>query len=381
MGCGLARIAGSFRVGWCRLSVACGFVGFSGHVWASADGVDWTRQASVLVERDIGGADIAVATHRGSLFVFDDGARGFDVQEVWATGDGVRWAKVGNAEPSYGEDGEVVSRSDPKMVSFGGSLWLIGGGGDGGMIWRSADGARWVLANEGARFGDLVEHEIAVHEVIPDTAPPLAGISVAGLASPYTVVTDSQTPLLMATLSLAGGIGAYRATLVADGDYFVMERMEEERLFVSVTSMAPAFTTTTMTLRVGDETPDGTVEREIVVLFYPPFVFYDPLLVTQTIAADFVGAVFLATTGGRAMTVDYSLLAPVYRAEGGTIAVSLAGATVALGEGLGDGEAVTMTIVGGGCGDEFGGAGELDFGFEGGGGDGEFVGVAPAVAD
>ena len=70
----------------------------------------------------------------------DDGQR--YKNDVWRSGDGVNW-ELATVSASFS------GRSYHQVVSYGGSLWVIGGGGRND-VWRSADGVNWELATGAA---------------------------------------------------------------------------------------------------------------------------------------------------------------------------------------------------------------------------------------
>ena len=119
-------------------------------VWRSADGVNWTRASGNGFGQNEK-RDIPVVSHRGSLWAI--GGDSFpQVTDVWRSSDGDNWVLVTISAA-------FPVREDHQAVSYGGSLWVIGGyGGYYGSskrlndVWRSADGANWVLVTISAAF-------------------------------------------------------------------------------------------------------------------------------------------------------------------------------------------------------------------------------------
>ena len=116
---------------------------FHNDVWRSADGRRWERvdtSGESFPARD----SHALVVHRGSLWVWVIGGyyqrAGFPEQrfdDVWRSADGSDWEQVTvTTGSSFG------GRSSHQVVSYGGSLWVIGGRG-ADYVWLSEDGSRW----------------------------------------------------------------------------------------------------------------------------------------------------------------------------------------------------------------------------------------------
>lgn len=107
-------------------------------VWSTANGEEWTlRSQSQLGNRTLYGC----AAHNGFIYVV--GGTGYN--DVWRSRNGEKWERV--AENLSFLKGENFAGS---LVSFGGRLWLVCGGGDGwggggprNEIWSSTDGKTW----------------------------------------------------------------------------------------------------------------------------------------------------------------------------------------------------------------------------------------------
>ena len=76
--------------------------------------------------------------------------------DVWRSGDGVVWTLAT-------ESAAFSGRRFHQVVSYGGSLWLVGGL-DRNDVWRSADGENWQLATGRAAFSGLYRHQVVVHD-------------------------------------------------------------------------------------------------------------------------------------------------------------------------------------------------------------------------
>ena len=306
------------------------FFGGTTGVWTSFDGADWTTVGAALPTS----GEASHVVHGGRIYHYDGSA-------VWSSADGRGWTAAGSA-PTGG------ARTGDYLVSYEGSLWIVGGSPVERAIWRSADGGSWDLVTEAPAFGAASGAELVVHEVVPETGP-RTGISVQGLASLYAVSTEETTPLAIATLTVVSAAGGYRMTQVEGGET-VTAGLVGDRVFVTVTRVGEAETVVTALLRVGDATPENLLTVAVLVSFYAPVRFV-PSLVTHTVAAGFVGAMFAPSGLGGSGEFDYSVFSPAYRADGEAVAASVAG--------------------GGGCFDaEFGGGGAVDDDGCGEGGDG-----------
>ena len=108
-------------------------------VWRSRDGRRWVSAA--VGGRFSGRADHQAVSYGGSLWVLggrDRGAR----NDVWRSRYGIRWTRVTAVGRAFSE------RWGHQAVAYEGSLWIVGGRDGRGYVndvWRSADGARWDL--------------------------------------------------------------------------------------------------------------------------------------------------------------------------------------------------------------------------------------------
>ena len=127
-----------------------------GDVWRSTDGASWTEtlaDGAAFDRRD----DHGLLVHGGYLWVVGGGL-GFDsvgnaigrLNDVWRSADGENWRRMLASAP-------FVRRSSHGMVSFGGSMWVVGGYDEDEDIlddaWRSANGVDWTRASAGAFDG------------------------------------------------------------------------------------------------------------------------------------------------------------------------------------------------------------------------------------
>ena len=131
-------------------------------VWASTNGgIGWVR---ITANGPNGNApfgqrhSFGFTAHNGTLFVVGGATSlGAVLADVWASPDGITWTRLAeNANFNTGNNGRV----DPVVV-FQGSLFVAGGN----RVWSSADGATWTQVTSGnAGFGGQTRgHALAVH--------------------------------------------------------------------------------------------------------------------------------------------------------------------------------------------------------------------------
>jgi hypothetical protein len=125
-------------------------------VWSSADGVTWQLEtpAAAFAPR-VGHATV---TFGGKLWVIGGGTAAGDVNDVWSSTDGIAWTQV---TPSAA----FPSRGTPRAIAFGSEMWLVGGGGATTLndIWHSADGATWTqFTTIGPVFAPRTWHALTV---------------------------------------------------------------------------------------------------------------------------------------------------------------------------------------------------------------------------
>ena len=128
-------------------------------VWRSADGKNPANWVSVTVSgsRFPARRDHDAVSYGGSVWVIG----GFDgeqrLNDVWRSADGTDWVLV-TASAAFSRRGEH------RVVSHGGSLWVIGGRemrltAELNDVWRSADGEEWVLVTASAAFAARADHQ------------------------------------------------------------------------------------------------------------------------------------------------------------------------------------------------------------------------------
>ncbi len=127
------------------------------------EGVTWTASPAPFEPR----VQFGWTIHNDALYIIggDDGDQVHN--DVWSSTDGFSWEKL--------SDGPFTARADPKVLSFGGRLYLMGGMDENYAlltdVWSSADGVSWELVSE-------VEPVIARYEqqvVVTDTMLNLFG--------------------------------------------------------------------------------------------------------------------------------------------------------------------------------------------------------------
>ena len=107
------------------------------------------------------------------------------------------------------------------MVSYRGSLWVIGGRAnddrgrliDTNDVWRSADGAVWELVTEAAAFLPREGHRVVVFR------PTFTSYKVSGIAvnlPPVQTVVIAHGRFALLRLAATGGVGELRYDLLAD---------------------------------------------------------------------------------------------------------------------------------------------------------------------
>ena len=119
-------------------------------VWYSVDGADWVVAP---VSRPLGPlSGHQVVSYRGSLWLVGGNDDQRYKNDVWRSGDGVNWEL---ATVSAGFSG----RHFHQVVSHGGSLWLVGGDYKND-VWRSGDGVVWTEVTGAAGFSGRSNHQV-----------------------------------------------------------------------------------------------------------------------------------------------------------------------------------------------------------------------------
>ena len=272
-------------------------------LWRSANGLDWTRVSPVSVFSVR--REHQMVSFGGSLWVIGGFVEKAGVvtpsDEVWRSADGVSWVRVSSSAAP------MPRRADHQAVSYGGSLWVIGGFGpnESGSsdeikndVWRSADGSSWVRAVSDAAFSARQGHQVVVfrptftsYEVseIRVTPPGVRTVSVGG-----------TLPRVLMTLSATGGVGELRYDLVSD-DRGVL-RSDADGVLVA-TSFLDNGEFATVTVWVRDLTPVNST-MVAVTLFYAEPLAFSPSSAEYALSPDYTGVVHsLMAMGGLG---DYS---------------------------------------------------------------------------
>ena len=211
-------------VSWDLVTVSAAFSGRSNHqavsyggslwlvggggsrndVWRSADGVSW--DLATVSAAFSGRRYHQVVSHGGSLWLVG-GWEGREWREwkndVWRSADGVNWELVAASGGRFSE------RWGHQVVSYGGSLWLVGGrdsfSGYKNDVWRSADGAVWTEVTGDAAFSERQGHQVVVfrsseyfHE---------ATEILMGAPGVQAVPVNGAVPMTLLTLEATGGVG------------------------------------------------------------------------------------------------------------------------------------------------------------------------------
>ena len=139
-------------------------------VFVSEDGVGWTQ----VFREELGDefADYNAAGRRGSELIRVQGARGSGSMTVWSSPDGTTWTR---------SSADIADVGRLRSVAGVGSWWVAAGLTieDVPAVWTSQDGVKWArVPDDGSIFGseggivDLVGHGsslVAVGMVIDDT--------------------------------------------------------------------------------------------------------------------------------------------------------------------------------------------------------------------
>lgn len=128
-----------------------------GSVLRSEDGLAWTdvgANSTVASRRNH-----CVTTFADQLWVIGGGGNN---KEVWASSEGVHWTRVGsNDEVPF----HLVD--DHTCLGYRDRLWVIGGhhsGTNTHQIWSSADGETWEMVTDDVVFGSRVRHASVVFQ-------------------------------------------------------------------------------------------------------------------------------------------------------------------------------------------------------------------------
>jgi hypothetical protein len=116
----------------------------SNQVWSSTDGAKWNCATANAAWRPRCGA--AGAVHNGRMWILGGVERYYDgdklLNDVWSSADGVHWEAAAQQAP-------WPPRAYHAALSFGGKLWVFGGGNyvptyrAYNDVWNSSDGVHW----------------------------------------------------------------------------------------------------------------------------------------------------------------------------------------------------------------------------------------------
>ena len=126
--------------------------------------------------------------------------------DVWRSADGVRWELATGAAAFSG-------RSSHQVVSYHGSLWVVGGydGGYRNDVWRSADGVSWVAVTVfGGVFSSPGYQQVVAFDPKDRYSYEVAPVVVEPVAVQTVFVENEIVPLTLMTLSATGGSGRLR---------------------------------------------------------------------------------------------------------------------------------------------------------------------------
>lgn len=126
--------------------VAVGLAGLDGGVWTSPDAKDWMR---VLDDEGVfANATISDVTLHGSVLVAvgHTGHIGEDNDAaVWTSSDGINWTRVPDNEDVFGGNG---SQGMNRVTSGGTGLVAVGAADGDAAVWTSPDGMTWTRVRD-----------------------------------------------------------------------------------------------------------------------------------------------------------------------------------------------------------------------------------------
>jgi cell division septation protein DedD len=138
--------------GWTEASI--GITGnYRSDVWCSSDGVNWSRKTAQASWSPR--IDHALVAHAGKLYVLGGYFLG-ELSDVWSSGDGEEWSLMESSCRKWDARDKLLS------LSFGGSLWVLGGdtddSGEANDVWASTDGKAWTRKTAHADWQECAEH-------------------------------------------------------------------------------------------------------------------------------------------------------------------------------------------------------------------------------
>ena len=248
--------------------------------------------------------------------------------EVWRSADGVQWEA---ATLTAG----FAAREGHQAVAFGGSLWVVGGDGEGLLndVWRSADGESWVSVSvAGGVFSKRENHRLVVHRV----PLPFVFEEAEIVVSRPAVRTVAVTPVTLLTLRATGGVGALRFAMA--GDDAGVATVGADSGAVVVTSLL-AGGRATVSILVTDATPVNRMTVAVTMAFVGSLGFVTDSA-RLVVSPDFAGALYTLTATGGVGDYRYSRVAGP-----AAVTVDVASGVVSVTAGLASGERVAVFAV------------------------------------
>ena len=155
------------------------------------------------------------------------------------------------------------------MVSYGGSLWVIGGS-DGSQnkndVWRSVDGENWVSVTvSGEHFSGRIGHQVVAQEDLPFVYQRVAVVATAPSRALTVAVGGGETaPVTVAMITASGGSGGLRFEVAGDDAGVATVGGDGE---VVVTNLLASGEGATVSVVVRDSTPVNSAEVAVTVAF------------------------------------------------------------------------------------------------------------------
>jgi len=131
-------------------------------VWASRDGVEWTRVLENAPWSDrLNHAAAVLGEHvyiLGGETKNPEGKTSW-LSDVWRSADGENWVQITDRAPWKG-------RNNHGAIVFRNQIWVLGGWGDGNLndVWRSSNGKDWEQTTAQAPWPPRNSHAVAVYD-------------------------------------------------------------------------------------------------------------------------------------------------------------------------------------------------------------------------